>query len=87
MVWPKITKLVSLDSVGHVKSNDIQFSRVGHFELCFKMLYFLNALSYRYENNYKNVWLHALKLLKKFGGSATLWSKVIMKYLKNANNF
>ena len=60
---------------------------VGHFELCFKMLYFLNALSYRYENNYKNVWLHALKLLKKFGGSATLWSKVIMKYLKNANNF
>jgi len=44
MVWPKITKLVSLDSVGHVKSNDIQFSRVGHFRCRPFWIMFQNAV-------------------------------------------
>ena len=44
MVWPKITKLVSLDSVGHVKSNDIKFSHVGHFRCRPFWIVFQNAV-------------------------------------------
>ena len=59
---------------------------VGHFELLSKLLYFTNALAYRYDTNYKNVRHRALMVLKNFGHSATLWSKVIKKFNIYANN-
>ncbi len=49
VVWPKITKLVSLDSAHHVESNHIQFSHVSHFEFCSQMLYFTKALMQVFE--------------------------------------
>ncbi len=50
MVWPKIT----LDSVRHAESNHLNFPMsailgIRHFEFCSQMLYFTNALTYRYE--------------------------------------
>ncbi len=88
MVWPKFTKRVSLDLGHHAKSNISNFPMsaifgIGHFEFCRKMLYLTNdisTLTYRYETRYATSAPCPLMVLKKFG--ATLWSKVIRKFLK-----
>ncbi len=87
MVRPKITKLVSLDSVHHAESNHVQFYQISHFghQPCLiffvKMLYFTNALTYCYKTQYVSL-APCPDVLKMFGDSATLWSKVIMKFKK-----
>ncbi len=54
---------------------------VGHVEFYRKMLYFTNSLTYRYETHYASS-AQCPDGTQKFGDNATLWSKVIRKFLK-----
>ncbi len=80
-VWPKITKLVSLDSVEHAESNHPQFPSQPFWASA--ILNFVVNKFWRIITKLTMcLWHHALTVLKKFGGSATLWTKVINKYTK-----
>ncbi len=91
MVWPKIIKLVSLDSVEHAELNHSQFSHVSHFgrchfELCCKILYFTNALTYRYETRYVSS-APCPDGTQKGWGQCHLVVKSYNEISKNTNNF
>lgn len=54
-VCPNIIKRFSFNSLQHTESYDFPIAAIlgiGHFEDCYKMLYFLNTLVYRYETRY-----------------------------------
>lgn len=71
-VWKMATMHLDIASETISSVPTLVIIGIGQFEFC-KMLYFMNAFAYPYDIWYVH---HALKVIKKFMGSATLWSKL-----------
>ncbi len=86
-IWPKITRMVSLHSEQHAELNRTQFSHVSHFwaSAIFnfdKKCYILRTHWWIIMKLVMCLQDHSLKVLKKFCGSTTVWSKIIMTFQK-----
>ncbi len=84
-----MTRLVSFNLVQHTELNYAQFMPYQPFWASTTFLYcrrkipyFINTLAY-----HQCMCHHAMKVLEKFRGNATLWYKLTMTFKKNANSF